>query len=183
CLQQLELKDVILRTGDQLKIKGFVLHDADRFHIDLGNDANELALHFNPRFHDNADGSVLVFNSKTAGCWGEERREIPNPLHRGKEVRDCLRIVVMFCPKMEIPDDHEFKFPNQESVMSSVTSGLVETSTDIFLDLLRDTYMARLFHWRAISLTGFRWLQFHKIFTRTENINHLNFRSLCVSFF
>ncbi|XP_029688303.1 uncharacterized protein isoform X3 [Takifugu rubripes] len=27
---QLELKDVILRTGDQLKIKGFVLHDADR---------------------------------------------------------------------------------------------------------------------------------------------------------
>uniref|UniRef100_A0A674N699 Galectin n=1 Tax=Takifugu rubripes TaxID=31033 RepID=A0A674N699_TAKRU len=99
CLQQLELKDVILRTGDQLKIKGFVLHDADRFHIDLGNDANELALHFNPRFHDNADGSVLVFNSKTAGCWGEERREIPNPLHRGKEVRDCLRIVVMFCPK------------------------------------------------------------------------------------
>uniref|UniRef100_H2VAJ5 Galectin n=1 Tax=Takifugu rubripes TaxID=31033 RepID=H2VAJ5_TAKRU len=123
CLQQLELKDVILRTGDQLKIKGFVLHDADRFHIDLGNDANDLALHFNPRFHDNADGSVLVFNSKTAGCWGEERREIPNPLHRGKEVK--VREI------LEIPDDHEFKFPNQES----------------------------------------------------RNINHLNFRSLCVSFF
>uniref|UniRef100_A0A674N258 Galectin n=1 Tax=Takifugu rubripes TaxID=31033 RepID=A0A674N258_TAKRU len=52
-----------------------------------GNDANDLALHFNPRFHDNTDGSVLVFNSKTAGCWGEERREIPNPLHRGKEVK------------------------------------------------------------------------------------------------
>lgn len=58
-----------------------------RFHIDLGSDANDLALHFNPRFHDNTDGSVLVFNSKTAGCWGEERREIPNPLHRGKEVK------------------------------------------------------------------------------------------------
>ncbi|XP_029688302.1 galectin-1-like isoform X2 [Takifugu rubripes] len=112
---QLELKDVILRTGDQLKIKGFVLHDADRFHIDLGNDANELALHFNPRFHDNADGSVLVFNSKTAGCWGEERREIPNPLHRGKEVKIVLKLAGDVF-EVEIPDDHEFKFPNQESV-------------------------------------------------------------------
>uniref|UniRef100_A0A3B5KHS6 Galectin n=1 Tax=Takifugu rubripes TaxID=31033 RepID=A0A3B5KHS6_TAKRU len=115
CLQQLELKDVILRTGDQLKIKGFVLHDADRFHIDLGNDANDLALHFNPRFHDNADGSVLVFNSKTAGCWGEERREIPNPLHRGKEVKIVLKLAGDVF-EVEIPDDHEFKFPNQESV-------------------------------------------------------------------
>ncbi|XP_029688079.1 galectin-1-like [Takifugu rubripes] len=112
---QLELKDVILRTGDQLKIKGFVLHDADRFHIDLGNDANDLALHFNPRFHDNADGSVLVFNSKTAGCWGEERREIPNPLHRGKEVKIVLKLAGDVF-EVEIPDDHEFKFPNQESV-------------------------------------------------------------------
>uniref|UniRef100_H2RTS4 Galectin n=1 Tax=Takifugu rubripes TaxID=31033 RepID=H2RTS4_TAKRU len=107
--------DVILRTGDQLKIKGFVLHDADRFHIDLGNDANDLALHFNPRFHDNADGSVLVFNSKTAGCWGEERREIPNPLHRGKEVKIVLKLAGDVF-EVEIPDDHEFKFPNQESV-------------------------------------------------------------------
>uniref|UniRef100_A0A674N007 Galectin n=1 Tax=Takifugu rubripes TaxID=31033 RepID=A0A674N007_TAKRU len=115
CLQQLELKDVILRTGDQLKIKGFVLHDADRFHIDLGNDANDLALHFNPRFHDNADGSVLVFNSKTAGCWGEERREIPNPLHRGKEVKIVLKLAGDVF-EVEITDDHEFKFPNQESV-------------------------------------------------------------------
>ncbi|XP_029688299.1 galectin-1-like isoform X2 [Takifugu rubripes] len=112
---QLELKDVMLRTGDQLKIKGFVLHDADRFHIDLGNDANDLALHFNPRFHDNADGSVLVFNSKTAGCWGEERREIPNPLHRGKEVKIVLKLAGDVF-EVEIPDDHEFKFPNQESV-------------------------------------------------------------------
>ncbi|XP_029688090.1 galectin-1-like isoform X1 [Takifugu rubripes] len=112
---QLELKDVILRTGDQLKIRGFVLHDADRFHIDLGNDANDLALHFNPRFHDNADGSVLVFNSKTAGCWGEERREIPNPLHRGKEVKIVLKLAGDVF-EVEIPDDHEFKFPNAESV-------------------------------------------------------------------
>ncbi|TWW69500.1 Beta-galactoside-binding lectin 14 kDa lectin [Takifugu flavidus] len=91
------------------------LVDWEGFHIDLGNDANDLALHFNPRFHDNADGSVLVFNSKTAGCWGEERREIPNPLHRGKEVKIVLKLAGDVF-EVEIPDDHEFKFPNQESV-------------------------------------------------------------------
>lgn len=69
-----------------------LIWDQTRFHIDLGSDPNDLALHFNPRFYDTTDGSVLVFNSKTAGCWGEERREIPNPLDRGKEVkvRDIL---------------------------------------------------------------------------------------------
>uniref|UniRef100_A0A674MPE1 Galectin domain-containing protein n=1 Tax=Takifugu rubripes TaxID=31033 RepID=A0A674MPE1_TAKRU len=66
-----------------------------------GNDANDLALHFNPRFHDN-----------TAGCCGEVRRETPNPLHRGKEAK--VREIYVF--EVEIPDDHEFKFPNQESV-------------------------------------------------------------------
>uniref|UniRef100_A0A674P1P8 Galectin n=1 Tax=Takifugu rubripes TaxID=31033 RepID=A0A674P1P8_TAKRU len=91
------------------------IYISSRFHIDLGNDANDLALHFNPRFLDNADGSVLVFNSKTAGCWGEERREIPKPLHRGKEVKIVLKLAGDVF-EVEIPDDHEFKFPNQESV-------------------------------------------------------------------
>lgn len=62
-----------------------------RFQIDLGCDADDLALHFNPRFHDDADGSVVVCNSKTDGCWGEEKREIHNPLQRGTDVkvREC----------------------------------------------------------------------------------------------
>lgn len=34
CLQLLELNDVSLRTGDQLKIKGFILNDADRYKND-----------------------------------------------------------------------------------------------------------------------------------------------------
>lgn len=58
-----------------------------RFQIDLGRDADDLALHFNPRFHDDTDGSVLVCNSKAAGCWGEEKREIHNPLQRGTDVK------------------------------------------------------------------------------------------------
>lgn len=49
-----------------------------RFQIDLGCDA---------RFHDDTDGSVLVCNSKAAGCWGEEKREMHNPLQRGTDVK------------------------------------------------------------------------------------------------
>jgi hypothetical protein len=52
-----------------------LLFPISRFQIDLGCDEDNLALHFNPRFNDDTDGTVLVCNSKIAGCWGgwEER--------------------------------------------------------------------------------------------------------------
>lgn len=66
--------------------KLFSLHEL-RFQIDLGHDADDLALHFNPRFHDDTDGAVVVCNSKTGGCWGDEKRGIENPLQRGTDVK------------------------------------------------------------------------------------------------
>ncbi|CAF87201.1 unnamed protein product [Tetraodon nigroviridis] len=111
----LELKNVRLRTGDQLKIKGFVLKDADRFRINLGSDEENLALHFNPRFSDTTDESVLVFNSRKAGSWGEERKESPNPLHRGRDAKIVLKLAGDVF-KVELPDGHKFIFPNRENV-------------------------------------------------------------------
>ncbi|XP_040014264.1 galectin-2-like [Xiphias gladius] len=109
---QLELKNVDLRAGDKLKVKGVILHDAERFQIDLGYDAEDLALHFNPRFHDDNDGAVLVCNSKTAGCWGDEKREIYNPLLRGADVKIVLKLAGdMF--EVELPDGQEVQFPNR----------------------------------------------------------------------
>ncbi|XP_065820939.1 galectin-2-like [Labrus bergylta] len=111
----LELKDVHLRIGDQLTVKGEVLHDAERFQIDLGRDENDLALHFNPRFHDDADGAVLVCNSKCAGSWGDEIRDVHNPLHRGSEVK----IVLKMCEdvfEVILPHGHELQFPNRDGV-------------------------------------------------------------------
>lgn len=61
-----------------------------RFQIDLGTDEDDLGLHFNPRFHDDADGAVVVCNSKTVGCWGTEKRDIHNPLQRGSDVKVSL---------------------------------------------------------------------------------------------
>uniref|UniRef100_A0A3Q2CRN9 Galectin n=1 Tax=Cyprinodon variegatus TaxID=28743 RepID=A0A3Q2CRN9_CYPVA len=117
--QELELKNVNLRPGDKLKVKGEILHDAERFQIDLGLDSEDLALHFNPHYHDDADGAVLVCNSKTAGCWGDEKREIHNLLLRGSEVkvRKCFKgklFTKIKCFLFQIlPDGQEMQFPNR----------------------------------------------------------------------
>uniref|UniRef100_A0A3B4B0C4 Galectin n=1 Tax=Periophthalmus magnuspinnatus TaxID=409849 RepID=A0A3B4B0C4_9GOBI len=114
--QELELKNMEFKAGDKLKIKGLILHDADRFQIDLGYDEEDLALHFNPRFNDELDGTVFVCNSKAAGCWGEEKREINNTQNRKGQ---CKNIMVTFSGDMfevELPDDQEVHFPNREDV-------------------------------------------------------------------
>uniref|UniRef100_A0A8C3AWM7 Galectin n=1 Tax=Cyclopterus lumpus TaxID=8103 RepID=A0A8C3AWM7_CYCLU len=110
--QQLELKNVHIRAGDQLKVRGVILHDAERFEIDLGRSADDLALHFNPRFHDDTDGAVLVCNSKAAGCWGEEKREINKPLQKGTDVK--VRNTFPQLPLL--PGGHEVQFPNRDGM-------------------------------------------------------------------
>ncbi|XP_076021148.1 uncharacterized protein LOC143012005 [Genypterus blacodes] len=111
---ELELKNVALKMGDQLKVKGFILHDADRFQIDLGYDADDLALHFNPRFNDD-DGAVLVCNSKTAGCWGDEQRETHNPLQRDTEVKIVMKLAGELF-EVELPGGQEVQFPNRVDI-------------------------------------------------------------------
>ncbi|XP_044036698.1 galectin-2-like isoform X2 [Siniperca chuatsi] len=111
---QLELKNMNLRAGDQLKVKGVILHDAERFQIDLGWDADDLALHFNPRFHDDTDGAVLVCNSKTAGCWGDEKRNYTT-LQRGTDVKIVLKLAEDVF-EVELPDGQEVQFPNRDGM-------------------------------------------------------------------
>uniref|UniRef100_A0AAZ3RWI8 Galectin n=1 Tax=Oncorhynchus tshawytscha TaxID=74940 RepID=A0AAZ3RWI8_ONCTS len=82
------------------------------FQIDLGCDEDDLALHFYPRFNDDTDGTVLVCNSKIAGCWGDEKREIHNPLQRGSIFKIVLKLMGdMF--EVEMPDR---QFPNREGL-------------------------------------------------------------------
>uniref|UniRef100_A0A674B3N3 Galectin n=1 Tax=Salmo trutta TaxID=8032 RepID=A0A674B3N3_SALTR len=112
---ELELKHVELRAGDQFKVQGRIMDAAERFQIDLGCDEDDLALHFNPRFNDDTDGTVLVCNSKIAGCWGDEKREIHNPLQRGSTFKIVLKLMGdMF--EVEMPDGQEIMFPNREGL-------------------------------------------------------------------
>ncbi|XP_063760036.1 galectin-2-like isoform X1 [Eleginops maclovinus] len=112
---QLEMKNLSLTAGDRLKVKGIIQHDAERFKIELGSGTDDIALHFNPRFDDDADGSVLVFNSKTAGSWGNEIRDTHNPLHRGGEVKLGLMLAGDVF-EVELPDGQQVQFPNRENV-------------------------------------------------------------------
>ncbi|KAK5885358.1 hypothetical protein CesoFtcFv8_019074 [Champsocephalus esox] len=80
----LEMKHLSLTAGDKLQVKGIIQHDAERFKIELGYGTDDIALHFNPRFDDDADGSVIVCNSKSGGSWGHEVRDTHNPLQPGK---------------------------------------------------------------------------------------------------
>uniref|UniRef100_A0A4W5J916 Galectin n=1 Tax=Hucho hucho TaxID=62062 RepID=A0A4W5J916_9TELE len=106
-----ELKHVELRAGDQFKEEGRIMDEVESFQIDLGCDEDNLALHFNPRFNDDTDGTVLVCNSMIADCWGDEKREIHNPLQRDSTFKLMGN---MFEVKM--PDGQDFQFPNCEGL-------------------------------------------------------------------
>ncbi|KAJ8332264.1 hypothetical protein SKAU_G00427470 [Synaphobranchus kaupii] len=112
---ELELRNVELRAGDKLKVEGTVLEDADRFQIDLGCNSEDLSLHFNPRFHDDTDGRVIVCNSKCDGCWGSEQREAHNPFHRGEHVKVTVKVMEAGF-EVELPGGQEIHFPDRRGL-------------------------------------------------------------------
>ncbi|KAL2093607.1 hypothetical protein ACEWY4_010919 [Coilia grayii] len=107
-----ELKNIVLRPGDQLKIQGIVFSDAERFEIDFGVDSDNLALHFNPRFKE--DETVIVCNSKHECVWGAEQRH-GNPFQPGTNVKVIIKLTGN-CFEVELPDGEEIQFPNREGL-------------------------------------------------------------------
>ncbi|XP_075407081.1 galectin-2-like [Tenrec ecaudatus] len=77
------------------------------FSINLGQGANKLNLHFNPRFNE----SCIVCNSMD-GSWGKEQRESHLCFSPGSEVK----FTVTFEKEqfqVKLPDDHVVTFPNR----------------------------------------------------------------------
>ncbi|KAM4754918.1 galectin-4-like [Cyanocitta cristata] len=65
-------------------IKGFIPHNAGRFHINLrAGPGGDVVLHLNPRMDE---GGAVVRNAFLGGCWGEEERDISccHPFQRGR---------------------------------------------------------------------------------------------------
>ncbi|XP_072889801.1 galectin-2-like [Hemitrygon akajei] len=111
----LEIHNVGMKVGDTLKIKGKISDDANRFSLNLGNNSENIALHFNPRFDDTADGAVIVCNSKCDNCWDSEQRESNFPFARGEKFKlhitlkeDTFEVV--------LPNDSTIEFPNRLSL-------------------------------------------------------------------
>ena len=51
--------------------------------MNLGKDASNLGLHFNPRFDAHGDVNTIVCNSKKVEEWGAEHRETVFPFQKG----------------------------------------------------------------------------------------------------
>ncbi|XP_026856829.1 galectin-1-like isoform X4 [Electrophorus electricus] len=111
-----ELKNVLLKTGDQLKVQGKIHVDAKRFQIDLGSSSSELALHFNPRFHDgDINAPLLVCNSLCDGIWDQEQRDSLSAFQPGSK----FKVLVKHTGKqfeVKLPDGQMVEFPNRQEV-------------------------------------------------------------------
>ncbi|XP_061536161.1 lectin, galactoside-binding, soluble, 2b [Phycodurus eques] len=104
----MKVKDMTFKEGQEFKICIKPKDDCSRFAINIGHDSENIALHFNPRFDD----SVIVCNSMSGGCWGEEHRDGNLSFARGEESKFYINFNnEEFFIKM--PDGFMMSFPNR----------------------------------------------------------------------
>ncbi|KAM8930667.1 galectin-1 [Pelodytes ibericus] len=109
-LQGVVLNNLNLKKGHCLELKGFIPNDAKGFCINLGKDAANYIIHFNPRFDLHGDTNTLVCNSKEAEAWGEEQRETAFPFVQGAETMVCFEYQADAL-KVKLSNGEEFSFP------------------------------------------------------------------------
>ncbi|XP_075774389.1 16 kDa beta-galactoside-binding lectin-like [Pelodiscus sinensis] len=101
-----------VQPGECIAVKGTVLPDAQRFALNMGRVASELALHFNPRFESQGDTPVVVCNSRQDGVWGEEQRAQDFPFQRGQDTKVCISFDAQEL-MVGLPGEQQIKFPNR----------------------------------------------------------------------
>lgn len=84
------ISNLDLKPGHCVEIKAFIPPDCKGFAINLGENASNYLLHFNPRFDLHGDVNKIVCNSKEANSWGEEKREDAFPFQQGAETTICF---------------------------------------------------------------------------------------------
>ncbi|KAG5841649.1 hypothetical protein ANANG_G00168880 [Anguilla anguilla] len=80
--------------------------------INVGHSKENIALHFNPRFHWGADRQTTVMNSCKDGRWQEEVKERNFPFRQGKE----FEVTITFTDDKFYIDQHNghvTQFPNR----------------------------------------------------------------------
>ena len=81
-----------------MQLVNVMLYLTFRFHINLQEDEDNVAFHFNPR----QQGDLVVRNTKEGGDWQEEERDIPYfPFNEGRTFQikievtsECFRVYV-----------------------------------------------------------------------------------------
>ncbi|XP_034968323.1 16 kDa beta-galactoside-binding lectin [Zootoca vivipara] len=101
-----------LQHGETVEVKGKILSDCKEFVVNLGQDCDNIALHFNPRFDCKGDVNTIVCNSMENGEWGEEQREADFPFEQDGKVQ----LSFTFLPgeiKVLLAEGHEISFLNR----------------------------------------------------------------------
>uniref|UniRef100_A0A671U5I6 Galectin n=1 Tax=Sparus aurata TaxID=8175 RepID=A0A671U5I6_SPAAU len=104
--------DMTFKEGHEFKIRIKPQDDSNTFAINIGHDADNIAMHFNPRFDFGGDENTIVYNSKSGGDWGEEIRECNFPFQRGEE----CKFYINFNNEqfyIKLPDGSMINFPNR----------------------------------------------------------------------
>ncbi|RXN32504.1 beta-galactoside-binding lectin-like protein [Labeo rohita] len=105
------LKDMSFKAGMEMKITAKTKPGCDSFAINIGHDADAIALHFNPRFNSQGDTNTIVCNSKQGG-WGAEHREPCFPFEQGEE----FKLTISFNNEtfyIKLPGGTMMSFPNR----------------------------------------------------------------------
>ncbi|XP_057699775.1 galectin-2-like isoform X2 [Corythoichthys intestinalis] len=105
---KMRIEDMSIKEGQDFKIRIKPDDDCSRFSINIGHDSENIALHFNPRFDD----SVIVCNSMSGGCWGDEHRDGNLCFSRGEESKFYINFNFeeFF---IKLPDGSMMSFPNR----------------------------------------------------------------------
>ncbi|XP_016097655.1 lectin, galactoside-binding, soluble, 2b [Sinocyclocheilus grahami] len=105
------IKDMSFKAGMEMKVTGKTKPGCEAFSINIGHDADTVALHFNPRFNSMGDSNVIVCNSNQGG-WGAEQCEPCFPFQQGGE----FKLSITFNNDsfyIKLPEGTMMSFPNR----------------------------------------------------------------------
>ncbi|XP_056309530.1 beta-galactoside-binding lectin-like [Danio aesculapii] len=108
------IQNMSFKVGQTLTITGVPKPDSTNFAINIGNSAEDIALHMNPRFDAHGDQCTIVCNSFQGGCWCEEHRGNSFPFIQNEE----FQIKITFTNEeflVTLPDGSEIHFPNRQA--------------------------------------------------------------------
>ncbi|XP_064201746.1 galactose-binding lectin l-1-like isoform X3 [Anguilla rostrata] len=111
-MSDVELKNMAFESGMELKVTGVTKPCCSRFSINVGHSKENIALHFNPRFHYGGDQEVTVINSCKDGCWQEEVKEKYFPFRLRME----FEVTIIFADDkfyINQHNGHVVQFPNR----------------------------------------------------------------------
>ncbi|XP_078513175.1 galectin-1-like [Lissotriton helveticus] len=105
-------RELGLTPGHSVFITGMIKNDINDFHINLGQDFDNLVLHFAPRFKIGSDVNTIVCNSRYQGVWNQEVRDNDFPFQKGQKVQLTVEYR-MDELLITLQDNHVIPFPNR----------------------------------------------------------------------